>query len=185
MKKKMVLPGEFLSTEEEFEPGQNAFYSEGNIYSGRLGEVSADAKNKQISVKPAVKLNPIRPGSIVFGIVMLVKENSVSITLCQNPDAERQVIAPTSAMLPIRNVSQDYVENLRDHFKIGDIVKAKVSKILPGGNIDLATDQPDLGVIKAFCGKCRHSLYVFGTSLRCMNCGSNEKRKMAKGYLVK
>ena len=181
----MVLPGDFLATEEEFGPGKNAFDSEGNVYSGSLGFVETDSKTKEISVTPLTELHQLRRESLVLGRVMLVKENSVSIALCKNPEKEqRQVIAKRMAMLPIRNVSRDYVDKLRDCFKIGDIVRARVSKILPIG-IDLATNQADLGVIKAFCSRCRHPLYLFGTSLRCLNCGISEKRKIAKGYLVK
>lgn len=182
----MVLPGEFLSTGEEFAPGSNAFDCEGNVCSANTGLVSADSKTREISVKPVIELLSIKPGSIVLGRVTLVKENNVSIELCENRGKrQRQVISQTRAVIPIRNASREYVEKLRDCFKVGDIVKARVSKILPGGGIDLETNQPDLGVVKAFCSKCRHPLRVFGTSLRCLNCGSSEKRKTATGYTVK
>ncbi len=185
MKKRLVLPGEFLSTEEEFVPGANAFDSEGNVYSGSLGFVEADSKTKEISVRPSIGLHRLKPGSIAFGRVSLVKENSVSLSLDASPSAEgRQIIAPRGAMIPVRNVSADYVKSLKDCFKIGDIVKAKVTKVLPSG-IDLATDHPDLGVVKAFCSNCRKPLHLFGASLKCMSCGSTEKRKIARNYLVK
>lgn len=185
-KKKVVLPGEFLGTEEEFVPGKNAFDSEGEILSGSLGNVEWDNKTKEISVNPVVKHTPIHRDSIVLGRVDLVKENSVSIELCRNADEkDGQVVVPSRAMIPVRNVSRDYVEKLRDFFKAGDIVRARISKVLPGGNIDLSTEELELGVVKAFCSKCRKPLYLFGSSLRCMNCGSSEKRKIAKGYLVK
>ena len=185
MKKKVVLPGEFLSTEEEFVPGKNAFDSEGNVYSGALGEVEQDNKTKEISVKPSVQVKKIEKGSIVFGRVSLVKENSVSIELFPNLDAEqRQVIPTTGAMLPIRCVSRDYVEKLRDCFKVGDIVRARVMKVIPQG-FDLETNQPDLGVVKAFCGKCRKPMQVFGRNLKCLSCGNTETRKLSNKYSFK
>ena len=185
MKKKIVLPGDFLSTEEEFVPGKNAFDFKGDVYSSSIGSVSEDSKTKEISVKPSIELHKLGRGSPVFGRVDLVKENSVSIILCKQPGKEeRQIIVPSMAMLPIRNVSRDYVESLKECFKIGDLVKARVSKLIPNG-IDIETNQPDLGVIKAFCSICRKPLHLFGTSLKCMNCGSTEKRKIVKGYLVK
>ena len=183
---KVVLPGEFLSTGEEFVPGRNAFDSGSNVYSNTIGFVQADNKTKEISVKPAVELHALKRGSIVLGRVGLVKENSVLIGLCKSPGSEeRQILASGRAFLPVRNVSREYVENLSQCFKIGDIVKARVSEILPGNNIDLETNQPDFGVLKAFCSRCRKPLHLFGTSLRCINCGSSEERKIAKGYLVK
>jgi len=184
MGKKLVLPGEFLSTEEEFVPGKNAFDSDGNLYSGSLGHVEEDNKTKEISVKPVIPLQMLRPGSIVFGRVSFVKENMVSVSLGKNPKDMRQIVAPTSAMLPVRNVSHEYVESLRGCFRIGDIIRAKVAKVFPAG-IDLATDHPDLGVIEAFCSRCRQPLHIFGHSLKCMSCGHTEVRKLASGYLVK
>jgi len=87
-------------------------------------------------------------------------------------------------MLPIRNVSTRYVERLKDEFKIGDLIKAKVVKASSLG-IDLATDDFSFGVVKAFCSKCRHPLQLFGQSLRCLNCGSSERRKVSSDYFVK
>jgi len=183
---KMVLPGDFLATEEEFAPGKNAFECRSNVCSTSIGVVQPNSKTKEISVKPYIELNPIKPGSIVLGKVGIVKENSVSITLCRTPDnKERQFFSSGNAMLPVRNVSREYVENLKECFKVGDIVKARVSKILQGNNIDLETNLPDLGVVKAFCSRCRKPLHIFGTSLKCLNCGNSETRKIAKGYLVK
>jgi len=184
--KKVVLPGEFLATEEEFVPGKNAFDDEeGNVFSGSLGSVETDSTTKEISVKPSVGLHKLKRGSIVYGRVALVKDNSLTVNLLRDPDkAERQILAPSVAMLPVRSVSREYVRNLKDFFKIGDIVKARVDKIIHVG-IDIATNDPDLGVIKAFCSRCRHPLYLFGTSLKCMSCGSTENRKIARGYLVK
>jgi len=178
MVKKVVLPGEFLSTEEEFEPGKNAFESDGNIYSGSLGSLETDSKAKEISVRPAVERHVVGKGSVLLGRVSLVKENSVMVELCKDPDNKAPIISHGMAMLPVRNVSRDYVEHLRDCFKVGDLVKVKVSKILPNG-IDVATNEPDLGVVKAFCSRCRRPLEAFGQGLKCLSCGSTETRKIA------
>ena len=184
MKEKLVLPGEFLSTEEEYVPGKNAYDCDGDVCSGSTGHIETDAKTKEISVKPIKEMQPLKEGSIVYGIVTLVKENSLKISLCQPPEGQKQVIGQSNAMLPIRNVSRDYVESLKDCFKIGDIVKAKITKLTPIA-IDVSTNEPVLGVVKAFCSKCRKPLHLFGHSLRCLACGRSEPRKAAKGYLVR
>ena len=185
MDKKIVLPGEFLSTEEEFMPGKNAFESDGNLYSGSLGSVESDSKTKEISVKPSVPISKVKPGSIVYGRVSLVKDNSVSIDLCPDPESEeRQIVCPTSAMLPVRSVSRDYVENMRACFRVGDLVRARVMKLIPNG-IDVETNQPDLGVIKAFCTRCRKPMQIFGRNLRCLSCGNSETRKISNKYSFK
>jgi len=94
------------------------------------------------------------------------------------------VINQRHAMLPIRNVSRQYVESLRDNFRIGDLIKAKIARAGPLG-IDLTTAEPGLGVIKAFCTRCRHPLHLFGRTLKCLGCGHTERRKVSKDYLLK
>ncbi len=185
MQKKKVLPGDALSLEEEFEPGSNAFAEYGNIYSAVAGTVSADAKSKQISVQAEKQICVLRRGTVVYGTIGLVKENSASVSLLQSPEKDgREVISQSRAMLPVRDVSRDYVKNLKDEFKIGDLIKAKVSKTSSLGT-DLSTAERDLGVIKAFCCRCRHPLHLFGRTLRCLNCGNSETRKLSSDYLLK
>ncbi|MDD5163050.1 MAG: exosome complex RNA-binding protein Csl4 [Candidatus ainarchaeum sp.] len=179
---KCSLPGEFLATEEEFSKGENTFEENGDIFSDSIGKPSEDTKRKVISIAKAKVLAPIAVGSIVFGIVNLVRTNSVSIELSSLKSAsERQVVGSSYAMLPVRNVSREYIENLKQEFKIGDFVKAKVSEAKPWG-IDLRTNEAELGVIKAFCSKCRHPLQLSGRGLKCTSCGNSETRKLSSEY---
>lgn len=183
--KNLALPGDFLSTEEEFVAGKNAFDSDGNIYSCSAGTIEADSKTKEISVKPAKEMHAVMPGSIVVGRVDFVKENAVNVEICNVAGGERLVISQSAACLPVRNVSREYVEKLRDCFRTGDLIKARVAKVLPGNNIDLETNYPEFGVIKAFCSRCRQPLHLFGPSLKCLRCGSTERRKISRDYLLK
>ncbi len=185
LKKKVVSPGEFLSTEEEFIPGKNTFEENGEIFSGSTGLVVEDLKSKEISVKPSSEPVKIRPGSVIFGRVEVVKDSSVLVEMQNVYGADKKVFTSSFAVLPVRNVSRDYVERLRDFFKVGDLVKARVAKILPGNNIDLETNSPDLGVVKAYCSRCRNPLQLFGSSLKCLKCGNTEGRKISKDYLLK
>ncbi len=185
MDKKKVLPGDFLSTEEEFIAGKNAVESNGEIYSTVSGEVESDQKTKEINVQASKPMRALKKGDLVYGRVELVKENSVIITIGELADSEGQrIIGFGRAMLPIRNVSRDYVEKLSDFFKVGDIVKVKVSKLFKDA-IDVESQQPDLGVVKAFCSKCRQPLHKFDSSLRCLKCGSGEQRKLSSEYLLR
>jgi len=184
MTEKLVLPGEFLSTEEEYVPGKNAYECEGEVCSGSTGHVEINSKTREIGVKPIKQMQALKVGSIVYGRVTLVKENSLTISLCQPPEGAKQIIGQSGAMLPVRNVSRDYVESLRDCFKIGDIIKARITKLTPQA-IDVSTNEPELGVVKAFCSRCREPLHIFDRSLRCLSCGNSEPRKIARGYLLR
>jgi exosome complex component CSL4 len=185
MDKEKVLPGQFLCTEEEFTPGKGSFSENGEVYSDTAGTTALEPRFKRIDVQARKPLRMLSRGATIFGRIMFVKENSASVALLQDPmQRGSEILGPTMAMLPIRNVSSRYVEKLRDEFRVGDLIKAKVTKASNLG-VDLATDDPRFGVVKAFCVKCRQPLHLFGQNLRCLNCGSNETRKISSDYLVK
>ncbi len=185
MKKKTVLPGDFLSTEEEFEPGRNAFLDEGDIISDSVGKPVEDGKRKTVSVQSQKPLLVIRRDDIVLGRVETVRDNSVTLSIMPEPAGNgKKVLTHGRASLPIRMVSRDYVERLSDMFRIGDWIRAKVAKIEPAG-IDLRTDEPGFGVIRAYCTKCRHPLHLFGSQLKCLVCGRTEERKISEDYSLK
>tara|TARA_Y100000310_G_C20698559_1_gene827539 strand:- start:1266 stop:1823 length:558 start_codon:yes stop_codon:yes gene_type:complete len=183
--KKRVIPGDFLSTEEEFEPGQNAFIEEGSIRSDSIGTVVENTEHRTISVEKTKNVIPIKKGDIVFGEVGLVRDSSVILYLSTvEADHTKKVLSVTRASLPIRMVSRDYVKHLKELFKIGDLVKAKIAFVAPYG-IDVRTDEPELGVIRAFCAKCRKPLQLFGSQLKCLGCGDTGGRKFSTEYSLK
>ena len=185
LKKNLVLPGDFLTTEEEFLPGKNTFSDDGTIYSDSSGEAVFNQKEKKVSVEKKREVLSLDIGSIVYARVMLVKKSAVLVDIIHaEKDNMERVISNSNASIPVRNVSRDYVKSLNDYFKIGDIVKAKVS-FTSEYAIDLRTNEPDLGVVNAFCSKCRHSLHSFGSKLKCTSCGNTEQRKLSKDYVFK
>ena len=182
VKEKNVLPGDFIATEEEFEPGRNTFEAEGEIRSDSIGTVLENNVRKTVSVQKTKDVVPAKRGDIVYGRIAFMKEKSVRIDIVPSPqDGKRLVLPFYSASLPVRMVSRDYVEKLSDFFRVGDIVKAKIAAIHPDG-VDVKTDESDLGVIKGFCVKCRKPLHRAGENLKCLACGSTEDRKISEDY---
>ena len=53
LKKKVALPGQLISTEEEFMPGKNTFEDNGEIFSESTGIIEENQQSKEISVKPS------------------------------------------------------------------------------------------------------------------------------------
>ncbi|MEW6294847.1 MAG: exosome complex RNA-binding protein Csl4 [Candidatus Diapherotrites archaeon] len=183
-KNELVLPGQFLTVEEEYEPGKNTFEDEkGKIYSTKVGEAEFNEKERKVNIKERARsINLITPGSIVIGNVILVKDNSVVLSILKaEKNGQERIPQFSSGQVMISNVSRNYVKELRSEFKIGDIVKAKVINVT-NYSIDLTTAEEGLGVIKAFCSKCRNELGLFGRQLKCLNCGSIENRKLSFDY---
>jgi len=183
--KKMVLPGEELSTAEEFENGENTFESKDMIYSDSVGEVKFDPANYEVKVvkKKTVKL--FHPGTRIYGKITGIRKSSVSVKILEAYDGkEPRVFSKSRASIMISVVSSDYVKNLRDNFRIGDIIVAEVEEVKPYG-INLKTNKPELGVVKAYCSKCRKPMQLSNGKLMCTGCGSIEQRKLSSEYSLK
>ena len=184
--KNIAVPGDFLSTEEEYMSGKNTHVSEdGNVCSDSLGKSEIDNIEKSVSVKALKNVELLDVGTIVRAKVSMLKPNSVFVEiLSAEKNGNKRVVPGAMAAIPVRNISRDYVEKLGDFFGVGDLVKAKISFYATYGT-DLRTNEPELGVVKAFCKKCRKPLYLFGNQLKCRSCGSNESRKISNDYLLK
>ncbi len=177
------MPGDFLSVEEEFMSGKNTFEdNEGNIYSAVVGLKELDEKERVVSVNSLISMNKIELGSIITAQVFLIKDPVVVLNiLAIEKNGKEQIAAFSNAQLMIANVAREHIKFLRDMFKIGDIVKAKVIKLNKFG-IDVTTQYPELGVIKAFCSKCRNPLELYERTLKCPKCGSVERRKLSREF---
>ena len=183
----VVMPGDFLSTEEEFTPGLNAFSNdEGRVLSDSIGlplfniqkhEVDVDKKSRTVKIAGI--------GNVVFGRIMLVKDNMVVLELISAEcNGEPRRLLQSSGTIMVSRVSNNYVKRLDDEFRIGDWVKAKIVESNSYG-IELTTSEPSLGVIRAYCINCRQELGMFSGKLKCTGCGSLEHRKTATDYSLK
>ncbi len=186
----MVVPGSFLSTEEEFLPGENSYVSsDGRVYSDSVGVKATDHEEKAVNVvKKGRALKLVTRSCIAFCSVVLVKDQSVVVDIMEAYDPQNEstvvVFKGLNATLPVFSVANSYVKDLKELFKIGDILKCRVDNVSEFG-IDLETKTDDsLGVVKAFCTVCRQPLKLVEANLKCSSCGSNEIRKISSDYLV-
>ncbi|MDO8647137.1 MAG: exosome complex RNA-binding protein Csl4 [Candidatus Diapherotrites archaeon] len=183
----IVMPGDFLSTEEEFTPGLNAFSNdEGRVLSDSVGIPSFNIQKHEVDVdKKSRTVKVAGIGNVVFGRIMLVKDNMVVLELFGSEcNGEPRRLLQSSGTIMVSRVSNNYVKRLDDEFRIGDLVKAKIVESNSYG-IELTTSEPNLGVIRAFCITCRQELGMFSGKLKCTNCGSQEQRKTATDYSLK
>ncbi len=85
------------------------------------------------------------------------------------------------AVLPVSGIRPGYVEQIRDEVRVGDILKAKVSKIDKQQNIDVNIMEQGYGVIKAFCSRCRSNMIINDNKVNCSRCNRIESRKLPYG----
>lgn len=173
MKTKYYVPGETITTEEEYLAGKNTFDDNGLIKASCLGEVVFDENQKEVSIK-CNKKNALTLGDIVYGKVVLVKDKVAVLDIVK---AEGDKVLPiTKAQIPVRDIHEGYVTSAKKYFKIGDTVKAKVVSVSELA-MDLTTKAEGLGVVIAYCGKCKEPMNFSNDKLMCLNCGNAEERK--------
>ena len=184
MTSKLVVPGEFLSYEEEYLPGKNTFSLEGQVFAALLGHAEFDESERVVGVKALKSARPATVGTFVLARVILVKESAVVVQVMDAfKDSQKRVFSPSYSSIYVAHVSQSYVENLKDQFKVGDIVKAEVAEVTPYA-IKLRTNESNLGVVKAFCSQCRNAMQLDGNNVRCLKCNSQETRKISSEYVL-
>lgn len=176
-----VLPGDRLGVIEEFIPGAGTFQDQDDvIYASITGLVRIDMSERKIHIE-AITRTPIFPqrNDIVIGVVQHVGKKAVIINIFQLRGNYCPI--PYSGSVYIKNAAAGYVEQMRDLFRPGDIIIARVQKQALG-MARLSTVGPRLGVIHSSCSRCGQPLILQNRRLVCSGCGNVEQRKLSKDY---
>jgi len=179
--KRVVVPGEHLGSEIEFLPDKGTYTEGEEIRSLFVGE--AEVAGKRVSVAPKASVPALlAPRMLVYG---RVEEIFDPIALVRVEGAEMGGVRPVSnayyCVLHASRMSRGFTKNVRDEVRIGDVIKAVVDEI-KGDDIHLSMREEGLGVVKAFCSRCRDALRIEGNALACSSCGNKERRKLGSPY---
>ncbi len=177
MGKKLVLPGEHLSSAEEAEPGENTYSEKDEVYSSGAGEDVSETGRAAVRIKGRLLQQP-SIGMIVYGVVIKASLNKAVVGCISSSEVEgggRGV--QFDAVLPVTAIRRDYVRDIRDEVKIGDIIKAKIDGVEKTG-FEISLKSPDCGVVVAFCPRCRERMGLNERIFICGNCGWKERRKL-------
>ena len=177
---KLILPGEKIGVIEEFLLGNGTYEEGGTIRSLILGDAKIDLEKKIAEVVPRTKpLIYPKEGSKVVGEVEEVKRPMASIDIFKVD--EHLISAPLTGILHFSSMSREYTQHMALAVRESDIVKAKVIN-MKNRIIQLSVQEPEYGVIYAFCSKCGALLELKRTRLICPNCGRMERRKVSTLY---
>lgn len=177
---KFVLPGDLLATSEEFIPGEGTYEEGGGIYSSNVGFLELD-RNEMIARVRANKISGLpKEGDIILGKVRDVSGKLAMVEMSFVEGIARGLATSSYGTLHISRMAERHVENPRKEFKAYDIVRAEVALTKP--SIQLSTRNDDLGVVKAYCGRCRGALTRKGDQLYCEECDRTEHRKISGYY---
>lgn len=183
MAKKLVLPGEFIGTCEEFAAGKGLYEENGSLYAMQLGILEINKETLVVSIKPYNPPTVLNVNDIVIGTVSDIKSTVVSVDIHMLEGKRRSIASETQASLHVSKISNWYVHDIWHEFRVSDIIRAKVIQVKP--SVQLTTASPSLGVIRALCFRCRIVLkrrQKTGNTLFCPACERVELRKIAASY---
>lgn len=180
MQNKIILPGEAISTTEEFTAGEGTYEENGKVLSSIIGIIEIDTNERVAKVKP---MNPpviIKDGDIVIGVINDVRGENAFVEILKVVGKERAISSEINATIHISKISNEYINDIGKWLRIGDIVRARVIQIFP--LLQLSIQGENLGVLKSLCMKCRLPLIRKVKELWCENCDRAETRKIANDY---
>ncbi len=183
MDNKFVIPGDFIGTSEEFIAGPGTYEEKGSIFASIAGYVKINRRERVVSVLPSTNAPPLpKAGDVVVGRIVDLKNSVALVEVARIKGKEdREIPSIGPGAIHISNVKSSYVNELSKEFAINDIVKAKV---IDTRTMRLSTADKHLGVLKAYCTRCRASLKRKNNSyaLICPRCERIETRKISEDY---
>jgi len=175
-KKKLVLPGDHLSSYEEAEPAENAYTENDEVYSAAFGEDATGGGKASVKTKGRILEQP-HVGMEVYCVITKTSLNKAVAGCIPVSEAEsggRGV--EVEAVLPVTAIRRGYVTDIRHEVKIGDIIKAKIQKVTNTG-IDISMAGPQYGLVRVFCPRCRDAMDL-KDGIFISSCGWKERRKI-------
>lgn len=180
-KNKLVMPGEYIGTTEEFLSGEGTYEESGKIFATNVGILELNNKEMKVKVKPNTDIPVVLGiGDIVIGVVDSVRDSMAIVDVVKVANKKRAITGDAEATLHVSEISKEYVEDLKRELHNRDIIRAKVIQVKP--SLQLSTKEPNLGIIKTICLRCYSPLKKKEEVLHCPICKYTEKRKIADDY---
>ncbi len=178
--RKMVYPGDEVGEAEEFLAGPGTYVEDHKILAATVGMLGFNEREFKVYVDPIKPMNKVQNGDIVIATVDDLKSSMVTLNIIRIEHKDRVIMGETHAAIHVAKVSEEYVRELEDVYRISDVIRAKVIQAEP--SIQLETRDRDLGVIKARCEVCRQPMVLKDRGLWCEECERFEGRKLSSQY---
>src|ERR671931_1866975 len=180
-----ILPGEQVAYIEEFEGGKNTYVTDGLVRSTAVGTKVYDFKRRIVKIDQ--KNSPMLPkiGDIVVGYIEMLFGSMISVRILYIND--KKSYAGFSAIASIRiggtggRGRERGDRRGRIIFRVGDIVRGRVISLL-NSTIHITIDEKAFGVLYALCFNCGGDTVRVNNTVKCIECGSYEERKLTNDY---
>lgn len=182
---RVVVPGEALGVAEEYVAEGGTYVDPSGVIRAAVpGVLHVDPRSKVLTVRPFRRARLPRQGSNSFGLVTQVKHDLVVVELYGEVSTEPstrwlfEYDSPLTGGIPIHLVTKEYVKDLYNYFRPGDLVLARVLNQTPP--YTLTTKPPQHGVVYAKCSRCGAVMQPMNPrSMKCPRCGQVEERKVS------
>ncbi|MCL6088801.1 MAG: exosome complex RNA-binding protein Csl4 [Candidatus Marsarchaeota archaeon] len=180
--KRFVRPGEEVGTEEEFEAGTGTLNEDGRILASIPGTLGGRERRLDVIGHPA--LTPFAKGTWVVGRIENIAEPvALAVVGAEELAGQRAPKSSAYVVLHASYIKRGYVKKVRDEYRIGDIIRARIVE-LKNGEFHISTDDPHAGCLIAFCPACREPMEKRPAGLQCPACERRDNRKLADDYKV-
>lgn len=178
---KLVCPGDKVGRAEEYMPGTGVFEEDGDIIALQVGTVSVDERSRRLNVMPKTSVPVVlKRGDIAIGAVYEIRKSMAVLTLWNKEGNDRPISSESMATLYISKISEEYLENMRDAFYIGDVIRARLIQSDP--SVQLECNGKDLGVIFSKCPDCNIPMDGGRNKVSCPQCGKVLSKKLSSLY---
>ena len=189
MKLTPSFPGDQIAFIEEFESGKNTYVDDGRIRSSTVGRKVYDLKRRIVRIEQ--KNTPVLPkmGDILVGFIDMLFGSMISVRILYINDIKSK--SGFSAIAPTKGLSSSGGHGgwsrergdrrSRMTFRVGDIIRGRVVSHL-NSNIHITITDRDLGVLYTLCYNCGGNTVRVNNSVKCVECGTYEERKLTSDY---
>jgi exosome complex component CSL4 len=181
-----ILPGESVASIEEFEGGKNTYIDNGLIRSAAVGHKVLDFKRRTVRIEQ--KNPPILPklGDILVGYVEMLFSSMMSIRVLYINDTKSTSGFSAISSVKIGSSGGGWSRDRGDRrgrtiFRVGDILRGRVVSLL-NSTIHITIEEKEFGVVYTTCFNCGGDTVPVNKSVKCIECGVVEERKLTSDY---
>ena len=167
-----------MASLEEFEGGKGTYVApDGTVRSAAIGKTLFDLKRRVVKIDQ--KNSPMLPkvGDIIVGYIEMLFGSMISVKVLYIND--RKSGSGFSAIASTRIGGRDRRSRLT--FRTTDIVRGRVISLL-NSTIHLTIAEKEFGVLYALCFVCGGDTVRVNDSIKCIECGAYEERKVTHDY---
>ena len=126
--KDLVIVGQYLGVVEEFIPDEEStFVKNGEIYATKTGMIHINKDKREIEIRTHDELDRKVPrvGDIVLGVILFSRRYSVGLNF-YTINRKLHFNSYFFGNIHVSQISNRYVEKIKDAFQITDVIRAKV-----------------------------------------------------------